>query len=188
MLDFDTLWDYNHPEETERKFISLLTQAENSGNIGYIAELLTQVARSRDYRQKSKSDRKDVYNNVILDDSAVCFVVELKDDINYSVSEYQKPGYIQLKLFDTEKKEKTHEVFYVRSQEMELGEMLGMLDEQYSQDESSVIKTKNGKYIVALGGFESRNEAEELLRKLSAREDYNEPLHVDSWMSNENPQ
>ncbi|OAB28316.1 hypothetical protein PMSD_22575 [Paenibacillus macquariensis subsp. defensor] len=39
MIDFDTLWDYSHPKETEQKFISLLTQAEESGSIGYLAEL-----------------------------------------------------------------------------------------------------------------------------------------------------
>jgi tetratricopeptide (TPR) repeat protein len=52
MLDFDALWDYNHPEETERKFISLLTKAEESGNIGYLAELLTQIARSQGLQAK----------------------------------------------------------------------------------------------------------------------------------------
>ncbi|MEC0241202.1 SPOR domain-containing protein [Paenibacillus dokdonensis] len=134
------------------------------------------------------SNVKDVYSNVILDDSAVRFVVELKDNIDYSVSEYQKPGFIQLKLFGAAEKEKQHEVFYVRSQEMELGEMLGMLDEQYAEDGSNVIKTKNGKYVVAMGGFASRSDAEDLLRELSAREDYSEPLHVDSWMSNDHPQ
>lgn len=136
----------------------------------------------------SLSNVKDIYNNVILDDSAVQFVVELKDNIDYSVSEYQQPGYIQLKLFGAAKKDKAHEVFFVRSQEMELGESLAIIDEQYAGDGSSVIKTKNGKYIVAMGGFASRSEAEELLHKLSAREDYSEPLQVDSWMSNENPE
>lgn len=52
MLDFDTLWDYNHPEETEQKFTSLLKQAEDSGNIGYLAELLTQVARTQGLQAK----------------------------------------------------------------------------------------------------------------------------------------
>lgn len=52
MVDFDALWDYNHPEETERKFISLLTQAEDSGKVGYVAELLTQIARSQGLQGK----------------------------------------------------------------------------------------------------------------------------------------
>lgn len=136
----------------------------------------------------SLSNVKDVYNNVILDDSAVRFVVELKDKIDYSVSEYKEPGYIQLKLFSAAKPKEAHEVFYVRSQAMEQGETLGILDEQYTQDGSTVIKTKNGKYILAIGGFESRAEAEEMLHQLAEREDYYEPLQVDSWMSNESPQ
>ncbi|MFF5397492.1 tetratricopeptide repeat protein [Peribacillus butanolivorans] len=54
MLDFDALWDYNQPEETEQKFISLLMQAEDSGNIGYLAELLTQIARSQGLQAKCR--------------------------------------------------------------------------------------------------------------------------------------
>ncbi|WP_391115828.1 tetratricopeptide repeat protein [Psychrobacillus sp. L3] len=52
MFNFDTLWDYNHPEKTEQKFISLLTEAEESGNIEYLAELLTQIARSQGLQAK----------------------------------------------------------------------------------------------------------------------------------------
>ncbi|MGE7920564.1 hypothetical protein ACQKM9_16745 [Viridibacillus sp. NPDC093762] len=52
MEDFDALWDYEHPEKTEQKFISLLTEAEESGNIGYKAELLTQVAFTQGLQAK----------------------------------------------------------------------------------------------------------------------------------------
>ncbi|WP_391209686.1 tetratricopeptide repeat protein [Psychrobacillus sp. L4] len=52
MSNFDTLWDYNHPEETEQKFLRLQKQAEDSGNIGYLAELLTQIARSQGLQAK----------------------------------------------------------------------------------------------------------------------------------------
>src|SRR6266498_5625258 len=40
--DFDSLWDYNHPDETEQKFRELLPVAEVSGDDSYYAELLTQ--------------------------------------------------------------------------------------------------------------------------------------------------
>ncbi|WP_314590351.1 SPOR domain-containing protein [Paenibacillus terrigena] len=137
---------------------------------------------------KGLSNVKDVYNNVILDDSAFRFVVELKENIDYSVSEYQQPGYIQLKLFGAKKPEQAHDVYYVRSQAMEQGESIAVLDEQYAADDSSVIKTKQGKFIVAMGGFKTREEAEQLLQKLSAREDYFEPMHIDHWMSNTSPE
>ncbi|WP_152393506.1 SPOR domain-containing protein [Paenibacillus guangzhouensis] len=149
--------------------------------------------RNLDYEKLEKDMRalsnvKDVYNNIILDDSAFRFVVELKENIDYSVSEYQQPGYIQLKLFGATEAKKPHEVYYVRSQAMEQGESIAILEEQYSADDSSIIKTKQGKFILAMGGFNTREEAEALLKQLSEREDYFEPLHVDHWMSNASPE
>lgn len=44
--DFDAWWDYDQPAESERRFRELLPQAEASGDHGYSAELLTQIARA----------------------------------------------------------------------------------------------------------------------------------------------
>src|SRR5215469_8562916 len=45
--DFDALWDYEHPAQTEAAFRALLPQALASGNLSYTLELLTQVARTQ---------------------------------------------------------------------------------------------------------------------------------------------
>jgi tetratricopeptide (TPR) repeat protein len=45
--DFDALWDYEHPAQTEAAFRALLPQAQASGNLSYTLELLTQVARAQ---------------------------------------------------------------------------------------------------------------------------------------------
>ena len=50
--DIDKLWDYHKPEETEKKFRELLSAAEESGNTGYQAELLTQIARTHSLRSR----------------------------------------------------------------------------------------------------------------------------------------
>jgi len=50
--DFDTLWDYNHPNETEVKFRELLPAAESSGDKSYYAQLLTQIARAEGLQRK----------------------------------------------------------------------------------------------------------------------------------------
>lgn len=44
--DFDALWNYNEPAETETKFREILPAAEASGDADYHAELLTQIART----------------------------------------------------------------------------------------------------------------------------------------------
>src|SRR5437762_2846093 len=50
--DFDKLWDYAHPTETEKKFRELLAAAEKSGDRSYHAQLLTQIARTYSLRGK----------------------------------------------------------------------------------------------------------------------------------------
>src|SRR5947209_40279 len=45
--DFDALWDYNNPSDTEDRFRDILPAARSSGDRSYLAELLTQVARSQ---------------------------------------------------------------------------------------------------------------------------------------------
>ncbi|ANS74088.1 hypothetical protein AWM70_05450 [Paenibacillus yonginensis] len=47
MIHFDELWDYNQPEQTEQKFIGIAEQVKDNGNLGYIAELWTQIARAQ---------------------------------------------------------------------------------------------------------------------------------------------
>lgn len=45
--DFDKLWDYNKPTATEKAFCEILPTARSSGNEAYLAELLTQIARTQ---------------------------------------------------------------------------------------------------------------------------------------------
>lgn len=45
--DFDVLWNYDAPAETETKFRELLPVAKRSGNQAYCIELLTQIARTQ---------------------------------------------------------------------------------------------------------------------------------------------
>ena len=50
--DFDSLWDYNNPAQSEAKFRDLLPVAEKSGDTGYLTELQTQIARTLSLQQK----------------------------------------------------------------------------------------------------------------------------------------
>lgn len=50
--DFDSLWDYYKPAETETQFRRLLPAARQSGDTGYLAELTTQIARTLGLQQK----------------------------------------------------------------------------------------------------------------------------------------
>jgi hypothetical protein len=50
--EFDSLWNYDDPAGTESKFRELLPRAKAAGDDGYLAELLTQIARAQGLQQK----------------------------------------------------------------------------------------------------------------------------------------
>jgi len=50
--DFDRLWDYDHPDATEKKFRALLPAAERAANFSYELQLLTQIARCQGLQGK----------------------------------------------------------------------------------------------------------------------------------------
>ena len=49
--DFDRLWDYSDPEQTEKAFRKLLPAAQDSGDREYHAQLLSQIARTYNLRR-----------------------------------------------------------------------------------------------------------------------------------------
>ncbi len=48
---FDSLWNYNDPESTEKKFRELLPEVKASGNESHLIQLLTQIARTYSLRR-----------------------------------------------------------------------------------------------------------------------------------------
>lgn len=70
MIDFDQLWNYNQPAETEKRFRELLTEAETSGDKSYHAQLLTQIARTQGLQRHFDSAHKtlDAVQAMLTDD------------------------------------------------------------------------------------------------------------------------
>ncbi len=50
--NFDSLWNYDNPSETEKKFREILPQAESSGDTSYLIQLITQIARTQGLQTK----------------------------------------------------------------------------------------------------------------------------------------
>jgi tetratricopeptide (TPR) repeat protein len=51
-FDFDTLWNYSKPSETEQKSRALIPIAEKSEDPEYLPQLLTQIARTQSIQKK----------------------------------------------------------------------------------------------------------------------------------------
>ncbi|HWA82620.1 MAG TPA: tetratricopeptide repeat protein, partial [Fimbriimonadaceae bacterium] len=52
LVDIDSLWDFGNPAETEAKFRELVPSAETAGDEAYLAELLSQLARTQSLQRK----------------------------------------------------------------------------------------------------------------------------------------
>ena len=50
--DLETIWDFDHPEETERRFENLLVSAKGSSDRTYVIELLSDLARAQGLQKK----------------------------------------------------------------------------------------------------------------------------------------
>lgn len=50
--DFTQLWDFAHPDSTEAKFREILPRARAAGDPDYVAQLLTQIARTEGLQRK----------------------------------------------------------------------------------------------------------------------------------------
>lgn len=64
--DFDARWDYDHPDSTEAVFRALLPQARASGNQDYLAQLLTQIARTQGLQMKFDDATKTLEEAQVL--------------------------------------------------------------------------------------------------------------------------
>jgi tetratricopeptide (TPR) repeat protein len=70
LLDFDQLWNYDNLTETENQFRALLPLASTSGNTAYLAELLTQLARTLGLQQRFEEAHSllDEVEALLMDD------------------------------------------------------------------------------------------------------------------------
>src|SRR5215470_13398084 len=50
--DIDSLWDFDHPDSTQAAFERVLPQARASADRDYLAQLLTQIARTQGLQMK----------------------------------------------------------------------------------------------------------------------------------------
>jgi len=74
--DFRKLWNFQKPGETEQRFREILPQAEKAGDLGYLLELKTQIARTLGMQRKFDEAHAmlDDVAAALTDDTPVAFV------------------------------------------------------------------------------------------------------------------
>ncbi|MEG2570440.1 MAG: hypothetical protein RSA70_03305 [Clostridia bacterium] len=128
----------------------------------------------------------DVYKIIYLDDSAYSFVVELTQDVDYKVSEYRHPGYIELSFLAPNKVEPSG-VYFVRSPSMPMDEGLAAVCDALGSDHASMVKTQDGEFCVASPVFSSKADAARELVFWQAIVNSKFKPYIESAMTNKKP-
>jgi len=111
LTDFDAMWDYANPEQTEIKFRELIPKAKETGDISYHAQLLTQIARTEGMQRKFDDAHKtlDTVETMLTDELYVAkirYLLERGRVYNSSRSpDKAKPLFLKSWELAVEKKE-----------------------------------------------------------------------------------
>lgn len=128
---------------------------------------------------------KQVYRVITLDDSKISFVIELEEDMDYEIFEYEDPGRIEISL---QRKESTpYSVYYLKSESRMQGEALSNLRDEYAEEGASIVQTSDGNYCVVIGEYQTEEEALRELEKLKEGKDFKDIFTIGYSSSNENP-
>lgn len=131
---------------------------------------------------------QDVYRCMIGDDSAYGMGIVLNPGYTYVFTERENPASLAVCFSHKEQAETTERIYYLRSEAMPYGEGIGMLAEQYWEEGASQLKTKNGEYIITIGQYETKEEAEDALRTLEEKMGGKTDLFVSSGATDEIPE
>lgn len=134
---------------------------------------------------------KDVYRIITMDDSGYRFAVEFTQDVDVKVSEYKQPGMIQVTVKEKANQgaEAAKPVYFIQTGSYEMGETLGILEEYlFPYGTASYQKDQKGTFILQLGPFSTKAEAEKQLKQIQAEVPDAESFYVAERAVGERPE
>lgn len=134
----------------------------------------------------------DIYRTLSMEKDKISFVIVLDRLYNYEVMEQIFPGMLSIRLFQDAyfaegESAPEQKIFYLRTESMAQGDVLKGLLEKYRKEEPTQVKTQEGRFILTVGEFSSREEAENRLEELQKSYDGAAEFQVSSGMTKEIP-
>ena len=135
---------------------------------------------------------RDVYETIARRAADFSFVIALNKGYNYEVMEFADPGELTVSFYPDAYYEKgephpDQEIYFLRSQAVAFGDELRELLEQYWKESPVQVKAESGDYLIAVGGYDTREDAEEAAVALEERYGDDFSLYVDSGRMGEAP-
>lgn len=109
---------------------------------------------------------RDAYRTLRADDSCFGLVIVLSEGWRCELAKLTGTGALALN-FTRSSRDGLREVFYLRSASMPVSDRLGLLCEEYRAEGATQLRTLSGNYIVTIGQYAARAEAEAALAALT---------------------
>ena len=131
---------------------------------------------------------QNVYRQMLGDDSMIGFVIVLNGGYTFEVMEYANPASLCLLFYAGQEKQPERTVYYLRSEAVPYGEALGLMSEKFFRDGATQLQTRQGDYIITIGQYDTREEAETALMTLEEKYGGETGLYVASGKTDEIPE
>lgn len=131
---------------------------------------------------------QSVSRAMIGDDSMYGFIIVLNSGYTYEITEYANPASLSVRFYPDADYQPECEIYYLRSEAVPFGEELGLLCETYFEEDASQLQTQSGDYIVTIGQYSTRDEAEAALKTLEDKYGGSTGLFVASGLADEIPE
>lgn len=131
---------------------------------------------------------QDVYRQMIGDDSMVGFVIVLNGGYTFEVTEYANPASLCLHFHAGQEEQPERTVYYLRSEAVPYGQALELMCERFYKDGATQLQTRQGEYIITIGQYDTREEAEAELKTLEEKYGGETGLYAASGKTDEVPE
>lgn len=135
----------------------------------------------------------DIYPIKTLEENDTAFVIVLKDLYNYDLMEFSNPGSLTIRFYQDayyteEEKHPGQMMYFLRTDAVSSEEELVSLLLEYQEEQPEQIRNAAGEYLLVIGGYDTREEAEENYRAMTEKYGSDLAFHISSGKVEEVPE
>lgn len=135
---------------------------------------------------------ESVYRIKTLQEEDLAFAMVLKEMYDYEVVECANPGSLTIRFhldayYTEDEIQPGQMIYFIRTRELGFDEELDGLYRRYLNEKPTQVKNKNGKYILMIGTYKTRGEAELRYRKLTDSYGAEDGLYLSGGLVEETP-
>lgn len=135
----------------------------------------------------------DIYPIKTLAENDAAFVIVLKDLYNYELMEFSNPGSLTIRFYQDayyteEEKHPGQIMYFLCTDAVSFEEELVSLLLEYQEEKPEQLRNAAGEYLLVIGGYDTREEAEENYGAMTEKYGRDHAFHISSGKVEEVPE